>query len=138
MVRGVRDPVTGDTEFREPRLLASVDLNAETSWELIVASMIAVMEGPNGTARASGYRSAYSIAGKTGTAQVFTLAQDEEYDEEEIEETKRDHALFVAFAPVEEPVIALAVVVENGGSGSSVAAPMARQVLDAYFGSRSL
>ena len=110
----------------------------ETNWQLIIDSMVAVMQGPKGTARASGYGSSYSIAGKTGTAQVFTLAQDQEYDEEEIEETKRDHALFVAFAPVEEPAIAIAVVVENGGSGSSVAAPIARQVLDAFLGSHTL
>ena len=138
MVRGLRDPVTGATEFRQPKLVASVDVNTETNWQLIVDSMVSVMQGPKGTARASGYGSSYSIAGKTGTAQVFTLAQDEEYDEEAIDETKRDHALFVAFAPVEEPAIAVAVVVENGGSGSSVAAPIARQVLDAFLGSRAL
>jgi penicillin-binding protein 2 len=138
MVRGLRDPVTGAIEFRQSRLLASVDLISETNWQLIIDSMVAVMQGPKGTARASGYGSTYSIAGKTGTAQVFSLAQDQEYDEEEIDETKRDHALFIAFAPVENPAIAVAVVVENGGSGSSVAAPIARQVLDAFLGSRTL
>ena len=66
------------------------------------------------------------------------MAKDEEYAEDEIDEAKRDHALVVAFAPVEEPAIAVAVVVENGGSGSSVAAPIARQVLDAFLGSRTL
>jgi penicillin-binding protein 2 len=138
MVRGLRDPVTGTTEFRQSELLASVDVITESNWQLIIDSMVAVMQGPKGTARASGYGSSYSIAGKTGTAQVFTLAQDEEYNEEEIDESKRDHALFVAFAPVEDPAIAVAVVVENGGSGSSVAAPIARQVLDAFLGSRTL
>ena len=138
MVRGLRDPVTGATEFRQPKLLATDDTTAETSWQLIIESMVAVMQGPKGTARASGYGSTYSIAGKTGTAQVFSLAQDEEYDEEEIDESKRDHALFIAFAPVEDPAIAVAVVVENGGSGSSVAAPIARQILDTFLGSRPL
>ncbi|MCZ6517464.1 MAG: penicillin-binding protein 2 [Gammaproteobacteria bacterium] len=138
MVRGLRDPVTGATEFRQPKLLASDDLTTETSWQLIIDSMVAVMQGPKGTARASGYGSAYSIAGKTGTAQVFSLGPDEEYDEEEIDESKRDHALFIAFAPVENPAIAVAVVVENGGSGSSVAAPIGRQILDTFLGSRPL
>ena len=73
------------------------------------------------------------MAGKSGTAQVVGIKQGEEYDEEELEEFKRKHAWFVAFAPVDKPVIALAVLVENGGGGSSVAAPVAREVLDAYL-----
>ena len=75
----------------------------------------------------------YRIAGKTGTAQVFTVAQDEEYDEETVEKRKRDHALFIAFAPVENPRIAVAVVVENGGHGGAVAAPIAKKVIDQYL-----
>jgi len=77
---------------------------------------------------------AYRIAGKTGTAQVFTVGQKESYRESQVSERMRDHALFVAFAPVEEPRIAVAVIVENGGHGGSVAAPIARQVIDAYLG----
>ena len=90
------------------------------------------MEGARGTARriASPY---YRIAGKTGTAQVFGLKQEEKYDAEAIPEELRDHALFVAFAPVEDPQIAVAVIVENGGGGGSVAAPIARKILDAYL-----
>ena len=64
---------------------------------------------------------------------MFTVAQDEEYDEDEIAEKLRDHALFIAFAPLEDPRIAVAVIVENGSSGSRVAAPMARAVMDAYL-----
>jgi penicillin-binding protein 2 len=75
----------------------------------------------------------YKVAGKTGTAQVFTVAQDEKYKEAEVDERLRDHGLFVAFAPADDPRIALAVVVENGGGGSRAAAPVARKVLDAYF-----
>jgi penicillin-binding protein 2 len=77
---------------------------------------------------------AYRIAGKTGTAQVFTVGQKESYRESQVSERMRDHALFIAFAPVEDPRIALAVIVENGGHGGSVAAPIARQVIDAYLG----
>ena len=75
----------------------------------------------------------YSMAGKSGTAQIVTIAQDESYDEAELAERQRDHAWFVAFAPVESPRIAIAIIVENGGSGSSGAAPIARTLLDHYF-----
>jgi penicillin-binding protein 2 len=92
-----------------------------------------VLQGARGTARAIGSKSPYTMAGKSGTAQVFTVAQDEEYDEETVEERLRDHALFIAFAPLEEPQIAVAVIVENGASGSRVAAPMARAVMDQYL-----
>jgi penicillin-binding protein 2 len=76
----------------------------------------------------------YTVAGKTGTAQVVGVAQDEEYDEEALDEQFRDNGLFVAYAPVEDPRIAIAVVVENRGGGSRTAAPVARRILDAYFG----
>jgi len=95
-------------------------------------AMANVVETPRGTAkriRTDDYR----IAGKTGTAQVFTVKQDEEYDEEKIAEKMRDHALFIAYAPIEDPQIAIAVIVEHGGHGGSVAAPIARQVMDAYL-----
>ncbi|RLA19757.1 MAG: penicillin-binding protein 2, partial [Gammaproteobacteria bacterium] len=72
--------------------------------------------------------------GKTGTAQVFSIGQEEEYDEEEIEERLRDHALFIAFAPVKDPQIAISVIVENGGHGGSVAAPMAGKLFKYYLG----
>ena len=74
------------------------------------------------------------MVGKSGTAQVFSVAQDEEYNEEEIEERLRDHALFISFAPLENPSIAVAVIIENGSSGSSVAAPVARAIMDHYLG----
>jgi penicillin-binding protein 2 len=94
---------------------------------------VAVTTGPRGTAVRAARGATYSIAGKTGTAQVFTVGQQEEYDEETVDERLRDHALFVAFAPAEEPKLVVAVLVENGGHGSSVAAPVARQVFDAYL-----
>ncbi|MBL3588599.1 MAG: penicillin-binding protein 2 [gamma proteobacterium endosymbiont of Lamellibrachia anaximandri] len=132
-----------------PRMVESIDLPDGTReatrmestqlpqvdpehWEQVIQAMQLVIEGLRGTARR--IRSDhYSIAGKTGTAQVFTVKQDEEYDEATVEKRKRDHALFIAFAPVEEPRIAVAVIVENGGHGGSVAAPIARKVLDRYL-----
>ena len=75
----------------------------------------------------------YTLAGKTGTAQVFGLDAEEQYIAEKLDERLRDHALFTGFAPVDNPQIAIAVIVENAGSGSSKAAPLAREVLDVYF-----
>ena len=74
-----------------------------------------------------------SVAGKTGTAQVFGLAEDEEYEEENVAEKLRDHGLFIAFAPADDPRISIAVIVENGGSGSKSAAPVARVVMDHFL-----
>ncbi len=110
-----------------------VPVPQQRHWDDVIASMAEVVEGPRGTAKRI-RTDAYRIAGKTGTAQVFSVGQKERYNEKEVEERMRDHALFVAFAPVEDPRIAVAVVVENGGHGGSVAAPIARQVMDAYFG----
>ena len=73
------------------------------------------------------------MAGKPGTSQVFGIAQDEEYDAETIAKNLRDHGLFISYAPAGKPHIAVAVIVENGGHGSSSAAPIARKVMDAYL-----
>jgi penicillin-binding protein 2 len=97
--------------------------------------MRAVMEG--GTATRSAQGAKYSIAGKTGTAQVVAIAQGEEYDADALDERLRDHAWFVAFAPIEQPRIVVVVLVENGGSGSGVAAPVARQVMDAHLNAKA-
>ena len=108
----------------------------QANWEYVFQSMQDVMHGREGTARFSGQRSSYRMAGKTGTAQVFTLSQDEEDEVEALErpEHLRNHAIYMGFAPVETPQIALAVIVENAaGGGSAVAAPIARKVFDAYL-----
>jgi penicillin-binding protein 2 len=86
--------------------------------EEAVDSMVAVMHGPRGTARASGANSSFTIAGKTGTSQVIGIAQGEEYDESLVDERHRPHAVFISFAPAENPRIAVGVLVENGASGS--------------------
>ena len=116
-----------------PETLDTVAPHLETNWQTIINAMADVVHGPKGTARRIGVGATYRIAGKTGTAQVFGIAQDEEYDAEKIDKKLRDHALFIAFAPVDNPRIALAVLVENGGSGSKVAAPIARKMMDHYF-----
>jgi penicillin-binding protein 2 len=86
-----------------------------------------------GTAAAISKDARYSIAGKTGTAQVFTVAQNARYNEKTVADRLRDHAWFIAFAPAEAPRIAICVLVENGGFGASAAAPIARRVMDAYL-----
>jgi penicillin-binding protein 2 len=115
-----------------PPSARNIPIATRQNWEDIRAGMQHVVDSARGTAKR--IRSEhYTIAGKTGTAQVFTVAQDEEYDEETLEKKLRDHALFIAYAPAEDPQIAIAVVVENGGHGGSVAAPIARRVMDAYL-----
>jgi penicillin-binding protein 2 len=101
--------------------------------EAIVHAMTDVVHGAKGTARRIGWNAPYRIAGKTGTAQVKSIAVGETYDAEKMAERERDHALFIAFAPVDNPRIAVAVVVENAGHGSSAAAPIARKLMDYYL-----
>lgn len=102
------------------------------NWEVVVNAMEGVVHGTRGTARRIAVDAQYRIAGKTGTAQVFTIGQEEKYKEEELAKKLRDHGLFLGFAPIERPRIAVAVLVENGGGGSRSAAPVTRKVMD-YF-----
>lgn len=99
----------------------------------IVQAMERVVHGSDGTARTVGLDAAFRFAGKTGTAQVFRIKQGQVINNKNVPEHLRDHALFIAFAPVEAPVIVLAIVVEHGGSGSEAAAPIARRLLDQYL-----
>ncbi len=112
----------------------------DDDWERMIAAMEDVVHlgnqgfRRNGTAWAYiGQDISYRMAGKSGTAQVVEIKQGEEYSEEGLEEAKKNHAWFIAFAPVKNPKIAVAVLVENGGGGSSVAGPVARKVLDSYL-----
>ena len=109
---------------------APVPLGDSMDWERMIDAMEDVLHGERGTARGAARGLNYRIAGKTGTVQVVGIAQEEEYKEDEIEERLRDHALFVGFAPADSPSIVLALVIENGGSGGTSAAPVARQIFD--------
>ncbi len=117
----------------ESKSAGRVALRQPEFWDAALAAMEAVVHGPRGTARRIGRDADYLMGGKTGTAQVIGIKQDERYNPDELEERFLDHAWFIAFAPLDNPRIALAVIVENGGSGSRAAAPIARQVLDYYL-----
>ena len=134
LVAAVEDALTGERELTVPERLPDVGIDNTYHWDDVIGAMHDVLQGPRGTARAVGMGAPYQMAGKSGTAQVVSIAQDEKYDEAELEERQRDHALFIAFAPLEDPRIAVALIVENGESGSSVAAPIARAVMDQYLG----
>jgi penicillin-binding protein 2 len=133
LLKGARDPATGAIEYQAPKPLPAVDDQDALHWDAVIEGMHGVMQGPRGTARAVGSRAAFPIAGKSGTAQVFSVAQGQKYKASEVDERRRDHALFIAFAPLDAPRIAVAVVIENGESGSKAAAPIALDVINAYL-----
>jgi penicillin-binding protein 2 len=121
---------TGERRHIEPVLQRHIPLKPENV-EFVKRAMAGVNKEGTG-ARAFG-NAEYSSGGKTGTAQVIGLKQGEKYDEKKVAERHRDHSLFIVFAPVESPKIALMVIVENGGFGARAAAPIARTVLDYYL-----
>jgi penicillin-binding protein 2 len=134
LVAAIEDPLTGARTMTVPERLPGVQIENEFYWDNVLAAMHDVMQSSTGTARAAGQNSPYEMAGKSGTAQVFTVAQEDDYEDLELEERLKDHALFISFAPLEDPRIAVAVVVENAESGSRVAAPIARAIMDKYLG----
>jgi penicillin-binding protein 2 len=133
LLRAVEDPKTGALQPTAAETVRHVAVKRTTGWDIVRAGMVDVAHGEHGTARGIGWNAPYKIAGKTGTAQVSAVAQGEAYDESQTPERLRDHALFIAYAPADDPKIAVAVVVENGGHGSSAAAPVARKVMDEYL-----
>jgi penicillin-binding protein 2 len=134
----VKPRLVGGMEDAKTR--AREDFVVETSGELplkdkehlktVIAHLTDVVHTSKGTAYGIGWNAPYKIAGKTGTAQVKGIGQGETYVEKLVPERFRDHALFISFAPVDNPQVAVAVIVENGGHGSSAAAPIARKVMD--------
>ena len=126
----------GDQDI-EPELLFSIELTKKENWETIEKSMIAVINSWNGTAHNLYKEGGLKIAGKTGTAQIKSLVDQELSVQEEYEgireiEKNRDHALFVSYGPLPNPNLTVVVIVENGESGSSVAAPIAMKLLEQY------
>ncbi|HSD61351.1 MAG TPA: penicillin-binding protein 2, partial [Burkholderiales bacterium] len=131
LVKQITDSKTSAVRLIDPNPLYKVEFGSENI-RLVKDAMVAVTL-PGGTAGRAGAGAPYKFAGKTGTAQVVAMKQGEKYDEKKVAERNRDHALFIAFAPADDPKIALAVLVENGGHGGSTAAPIARQVIDYHL-----
>jgi penicillin-binding protein 2 len=121
----------GDTPT-EKEIVSTIDVKPEY-WDRVFEAMKDVVHGTRGTARVIARDMNYQMAGKTGTAQVVGIAQGAKYDRELLADRHLDHALFVGFAPVKDPKIAVAVMVENGEHGSSTAGPIARAVMDAFM-----
>jgi len=133
LVSSTSNPITTEVEVLPVKHENKITIKNEAHWDDIIQAMRDVVHGAGGTAWRSGLNATYEFAGKTGTAQVIGIAQDKEYKKDEIAEEFQDHALFIAFAPVESPRIAIAIVVENGGGGSKTAAPIARKMLDHFM-----
>lgn len=130
-VKQIQDSQTGEIEEIPAQLMYTLNLKPR-HLEVVKQALVDVTK-PGGTAARAGANAAYTFAGKTGTSQVIGIKQGERYDEKRINERHRDHAMFIAYAPAENPQIALAVLVENTGTGGSTAAPIARQVFDYYL-----
>jgi penicillin-binding protein 2 len=130
LVRAIHDPVSDKTTEIAPVPLPAVKGGTPEQWQVIMEGMRATLTRGTGRGIAT---PAYQIAGKTGTAQAFSVAQNARYVEKNVDERLRDHSWFIAFAPADAPQIAVAVLVENGGFGASAAAPIARKIMDSYL-----
>ena len=133
LVVRIEDPMADRSAVLSNESESWIVVNEEAYWDQIISAMVDVVHGPTGTARASGRNAPYRYAGKTGTSQLVTIDHDKRNDGDDLPENLRDHSLFIGFAPADVPSIAVAVVVENGGSGSKVAAPIARKLFDHYL-----
>ncbi|NWG86213.1 MAG: penicillin-binding protein 2 [Hydrogenophilaceae bacterium] len=131
LLRGWRDTLTGRIVEAPPKIAAQLQLDPE-HLRLVKEAMVDVTR-PGGTAAGAGAGAEYLFAGKTGTAQVVGIKQGERYNESRVAARHRDHALFISFAPADDPKIVVAVMVENGGHGGSTAAPIARKVIDYWL-----
>ena len=127
LVKSVENSQTGEQVELPPIVERSLSFNQE--WlDIVHEALVEVNQSGTGARVMAGVP--YSVAGKTGTAQVFSVKQDEVYEEEKVPERLRDHSLYIAYAPADNPKVAVAVVVENGGFGAAAAAPLARKVFD--------
>jgi penicillin-binding protein 2 len=134
LVMGTRD-ADGHLKRLPPVEEKPVTGIAAADWDTVLNAMVAVTRCDQycGTGHLLFNKAPYTVGGKTGTAQVYTVAQNSKYNAKTVDEKLRDHAWFVAFAPAEQPRIALAVLVENAGFGAGNAGPVARKVIDAYL-----
>src|ERR1700690_1069957 len=132
LVAATRAPGSASVVPRSPKFAPPVNMATDEQWGVVFDGMEGAVS-PSGTAHVAGAGAKYKWAGKTGTAQVVTVKQTESTKHKDVDERKREHAWFIAFAPADDPKIAISVLVENAGFGASNAAPIARKVLDAYL-----
>jgi penicillin-binding protein 2 len=132
LVAATRAPGSVTIVPRSPTLMKPVNIATDEQWSVVFDGMEGAV-GPSGTAHVAGAGAKYKWAGKTGTAQVVTVKQTESTKHKDADERKREHAWFIAFAPADDPKIAISVLVENAGFGATAAAPIARKVIDAYL-----
>ncbi|MAF71126.1 MAG: penicillin-binding protein 2 [Alteromonas sp.] len=118
------------------KTLRPLQFKQQENIDIVLNAMHDVVHGSEGTARSVFKDAPYQSAGKTGTAQLFSVGQDEKYDADKVDERLRDNAMYVGYAPFEAPEISVTVVLENAGGGSSNAAPVAREIMDFYFRDR--
>ena len=130
-VESIKAPTAVETPFPLEQT-GRVSMTPE-HWRTVVDAMIDVVHSQAGTAKGIAPGLTYHIAGKTGTAQVFSVRQDQEYKKMHVKDKLKDHAWFIAFAPAEDPKIAVVVIAENGGHGGSVAAPIAKTLIEHYL-----
>ena len=131
LLKEIHSSASNNIRSREPSI-SRIKLRKDNHWDEIFNAMQKVVYGTWGTARVTGWGMKFKMAGKTGTAQVFGIAQDEEYDEKTVTKKLRDHGLFIGFGPTENPVLAVAVIAENGEKGSKMA-PIARKLIEQYM-----
>lgn len=130
LVDKIENPVTGESIKVDAEPTGKIPLK-DANLDVVIAGMTDVTR--TGTARSVFQGAPYSVAGKTGTAQVISIAQDDRWDEKKVSRKHLDHALFIAFAPARNPRIAMAVLVENGGFGARAAAPVAKELMDYWL-----
>ena len=134
LLAAIQDPVTNVIQkYHPPANKDSIVASQPEYWDIIINAMVEVVQGAHGTARTYARSEKYVYGGKTGTAQVYSLSREEETDDKDIPQELRDHALFIAFAPAENPTIAISIVVENGLHGSSAASPIARHLVEYWL-----
>ncbi len=133
LVAAIRAPGSATAVPRSSTFAKPVDMATDDQWNVIHDGMIGAVTQPGATAYLAFRGALYKLAGKTGTAQVVTVKQTESTKHQDADVRKREHAWFIAFAPVDDPKIAISVLIENGGFGGSTAGPIARKVLDTYL-----
>ncbi|NDF81420.1 MAG: penicillin-binding protein 2, partial [Methylophilaceae bacterium] len=131
LIQSIKNSQTGKMEVFKNKVVKELHFKPE-NLALVKEGMMNVTQ-PGGTAASVGAGAPYKIAAKTGTAQVVEMKANQKYNPNRMNERHRDHALFIAYAPVEDPTIAIAIIVENGGHGGSTAGPIARKLMDYYL-----